>query len=503
MISRLSSQRLTHPEQVVPAGEKQCPESRQDALAEVQPPVQKTVDFDNVYLVSNEPDVHVLHVEPPSDDGFSLETGGTRHFRYRLPPSPQSNYSTDGEMESESEEFDEKFTRSCIAALSNLLARRLSRAMIDLVGIEPNPGPRGSVTMGMRSPAEMQSLSLRNPQVKKKKKTKKVRNPSTALVVYKAPKNSTSARTSGGLSAVRFEGQQYWNVLNNPWDKVPVRLGGETMQPSGLATCISRWVGNTDSTHGCYSLVYYPWANNPLMESNSFDSPYSYNGTTYTFPQGPGIGALSTGGRIVAAGIRVTSLQSSTSDQGLITIGCLPRDSAAFDTTTHLSSGGFPWYTAAAATQGFNEFQNYLQTETFPFRCGASSVWRPEDPLDFEFRTQVTSGPNTPDITSYTPLCPFFVVGFSGTAPSAQFLVEMISHIEYTINEGTTGVVNTAMGNMSSVESCGVAKKLFGGLVNTAFQGISGGLSGAAGGLLKAGIGAAGSYFESSVRGLT
>jgi len=289
-------------------------------------------------------------------------------------------------------------------------------------------------------------------------------------------------------------------LLVNPWDNVPVRLGGETMQPSGIATCVTRFTAATDSTNGCYSLCFYPWANNPLMESNSVNAPYSYNGTAFVFPQGPSLASIATGGRIVAAGLRVTSLQSATNDQGLITIGCLPRDSGS-NTLANCSLGGFPIYTTAVATQGFNEFANYLSCQSFPFRCGASAVWRPEDPLDFEFRTQVISNSATADIQAFTPLVPFIVCGISGTATSAKFLVELTTHIEYTINEGTTGVVNTGMGNMTSIDSFSAAKRVFGGLVNTAFQGITGGLSGNTGRLLDAAGSIAGSYFESSVGG--
>jgi hypothetical protein len=44
-------------------------------------------------------------------------------------------------MEEDDPFSDERFTTSCIQALGNLIGRRIARAMIDLVGIEPNPGP--------------------------------------------------------------------------------------------------------------------------------------------------------------------------------------------------------------------------------------------------------------------------------------------------------------------------------------------------------------------------
>jgi hypothetical protein len=311
-----------------------------------------------------------------------------------------------------------------------------------------------------------------------------------------------SVRSAGGLRSEAMDARLYRQVLSNPWEPIPVRLGGETMQPSGIATCTTRFTITTSSV-GNQSFVYYPWADSPFIESNSADAPYSYNATSFgKFPQGPSMSFIATGGRIIAAGIRVTSLQNSTADQGLITIGCLPRETVDVVGTDGLTQGGFPYFTTTTATQGFNEFMNYLGTETYPFRCGASAVWRPEDPLDFTFRSQVTSSASVPDVGSLTPLIPFFVVGISGTATGASVLVELISHIEYTITEGTTGVVNTGMGSMSSIDSFKTAKSLFAGLVNTSFEGITGGLANVGGRLLDAGIASAGEYFSSSVRAL-
>jgi hypothetical protein len=252
------------------------------------------------------------------------------------------------------------------------------------------------------------------------------------------------------------------------------------MQPSGLATLTSRFQVAVSST-GNLSLVFYPWADAPVLGSTTAQAPYSYNRETQAaFPGASSLGSIATGGRVVAAGIRVFTLSSATNDQGLITIGCLPRDTIN-NASDFLTNGGFPYDgTTTVATQGFNEFNNYLSTESYPLRCGASAVYRPEDPLDYTFRTLITSSGFVDVSTFGTPLLPFFVVGVTGADNSSVLFCEIIAHIEYTVNEGTTGVVNTGMGNMDSVGSFASAKSIFSGFVDSTFQGVTGGLSTAA-----------------------
>jgi len=148
-MSRPSGRRLQRPEQPFPAREE-CAGAPQDSTTqesfkvwdETLPkdsPVLKTEGLDSVFIVAPIHD----HSHSREDMGsvFGRTDGNRLHFRYGDPFDSRPCYSDDEDLEGEQEEFDEKFTRSCIAALSNLIARRVSRAMIDLVGIEPNPGP--------------------------------------------------------------------------------------------------------------------------------------------------------------------------------------------------------------------------------------------------------------------------------------------------------------------------------------------------------------------------
>jgi len=87
-------------------------------------------------------------------------------------------------------------------------------------------------------------------------------------------------------------------------------------------------------------------------------------------------------------------------------------------------------------------------------------------------------------------LCPFFVVGVTGAAATTPLLVEIITHIEYTVTTGTTGVVNTGTGIMSQQGIIDSAKAIFADTVDSTIQGVTGGM-GLKKALLNAGIRAA------------
>jgi hypothetical protein len=359
-----------------------------------------------------------------------------------------------------------------------------------LIGVEPNPGPKKKtslalITIGAKSASEVRNMVPARSGKKVKQKNKNA-NPGRI--------SGMAARTGNLISAGRATDMAlYAKCLANPFDQVPVRLGGETMQPSGIATLTLRQVLGVNSS-GALSIVFYPKGLGGIFSSVSASSPYTYTSATSTFPGGSSLNGIATGGRIVAAGIRIMTPSSATTDNGLVTIGCLPRDAAGPGNDSY---GGFPCLPSTTSTQGFNEFFNYLSTETYPLRCGASAVWRPEDPIDFTFRNYIT---NTPTSTTgqNVPLCPFFVVGVSGAAASSTVLVEFIAHIEYTVNEGTVGVIDTGMGDMTSVDSFDVAKKVVGTLVDTSFMGVSQGLTKAATAAGQMLIQQIGSYFGST-----
>jgi len=249
------------------------------------------------------------------------------------------------------------------------------------------------------------------------------------------------------------------------------------MQPSGLATLSNRSVLTLNA--GLLSVVAYPFANGGTLLA--FAAPvagvYTYvNSPTTAFPGGPGLQALAEEGRVVAYGIRVVSLDNANNNQGLITLGCLPRPQVANTSDPTITADGFPNRPTTTATQGQQQFNNYLQTETYPLKDGASAFWRPQDPLDFTFRdAPIVSGAGGGNLLAGVDLSPFFVIGIQGAATNANILIEQVLHIEYTVSSGVLGVISTGTGDMSSQDVTSVVKTVFSDAVDTTMAGVTGG----------------------------
>lgn len=385
-------------------------------------------------------------------------------------------------------------------------------------GIEPNPGPGNKqrmlmVTAGRKSKAERHEdtrMVVHKPP--KAKRNNQNRNKAVALfrqqVQPRIRREIGYRRTGGHLTSSGFDMMAYRRVLDNPFDMVPVRLGGETMVPSGLATLVTRFAWNV-STGGFGSLILYPIAGTTIvnvMQSQTANSPYTYTSVAGSgFPGAASLAALSAEGRIVAAGMRIFSTNNSTADSGLVTVGCVPRDVST--ASVSISASGFPIAPSSLATQGYNEFNAYLSTETYPLKLGATAVFRPQDPVDFIYRGLVNGVSSISALGPGAQLVPLFVVGISAAGNAAGTFVEFVTHIEYTVGTGSAGIINTGVGNMNSMDSFSVAKSLFGSIYDTTMQGVVGGISkGAAlaGAKVNAAISdsmnrAAGHYFSSSV----
>jgi len=258
-------------------------------------------------------------------------------------------------------------------------------------------------------------------------------------------------------------------------------------------------------------LGIFPWffihGIDPLLVSVSATTPYGYTVQAGPYPGSAALASLAPNARVVASGIRIVTTASATANQGVLTIGCLPRSSViTTGATTTVTGDGFPTLTTLVATQGFNEFFNYLQTESYPLKLGASAFYRPEDPLDYTFRDIIIQG--GPGLEIGEDLCPFFVVGVTGAAASTPLLVELITHLEYTVTTGTTGVVNTGTGRMSQQGIIDSAKSIFSDTVDSTIQGVTGGMGlkkallnasiRAAKGLVSGALQSAGNYFSNT-----
>jgi len=179
MVPRTTVQRSNHPEQVVAreltTGQVLRQESTDDSLTKKAPsgiPFEeevrsfKTDELDNVFIIT--PPL------PPTlerGDGFYGGTDGNRlHFRYGDPFDSRPSNSDDEDLSDEEEIRDQEFARTCIKVVASCLSRRISRAMIDLIGIEPNPGPTAAHDKLMKQMmSQIQRLSVNQSGGKKKK----------------------------------------------------------------------------------------------------------------------------------------------------------------------------------------------------------------------------------------------------------------------------------------------------------------------------------------------
>jgi hypothetical protein len=130
--------------------------------------VPKAEDLSTVFLTSPE--------SIPSDPFSGQAVGNRLHFQYCPSPSLDPDYSDLDEVETESSDSDEVFTRSCVKAFSNILSRRISRAMIELIGIEPNPGPVTGKTLsnllnGLAGNSKRKARNRQNQAERKQKST--------------------------------------------------------------------------------------------------------------------------------------------------------------------------------------------------------------------------------------------------------------------------------------------------------------------------------------------
>jgi hypothetical protein len=380
----------------------------------------------------------VLPDHTPS--GYGRAVGNRRHFRYSPYSSAPPSYQADSEEE-EDGDYEAFVSKSCVSALGNIIGRRIARAMVDLIGVEPNPGPGG----------------------KKKTKARAVR---LALVPTKTAKRMVKIPAIPRGMKYMDDVTKYMCVLSDPWSCEPLRLGGEMMQPSAIASLTYKGIYTLSGT-GQLSMVLYPRSSQPILSSVTASAPYTYTASG-VFSSGASLASVALGARIISAGVRVESVNSSQTDQGIAVAGCLPRE-VALNTTSNLTTSGLPYSTSTTATQGFNEFNNYSQTEIFPLRDGFSCVYRPMDPIDFTFRDTLVTVPN--GYVADEPLSPFLVVGISGAAANATVMVEYTVHLEYTVNEGFTGVVNQEQGVLTTPELAKAAVATFQNATNTATPG--------------------------------
>jgi len=328
---------------------------------------------------------------------------------------------------------------------------RVLKTLTDLVNVELNPGPPKKT----KKPKQTKVVKSRIGRLTQ------INNPTQARA---APGRNPNPRTmSMGLQHLAA----YMRCLNDPFNEPPARPGVGCALPTGLFTAYLRQTFTTSGA-GTGSFVFIPSRlQNPIVTSGTASAPYSFGTAGISpFPQFSAINALYEKARILAAGVRLIPLQNSTNDQGLVSTALIPglrtADVINFGQTTTI-----------AATQGFNEYSNYPQTLQSPFKIGATTLWRPQDPNSFVFREAPMSD-NVSGIADSLQNQPFMVAGFSGTAASAQFIAEFIVHFEGTIAAGNAGVIDLQRAPPTSeLQALKAADLVFGTDNRTTYPGFS------------------------------
>jgi hypothetical protein len=145
-----------------------------DGLSEDKPQFVKTDELDRVYILDPQISCPVtLPQRAVIQEGYLRAVGNRRHFQYGDPDFLCPSDSDEEDLDFEDSQRDKEFAKTCAKAVSNCLSRRISRAMIDLIGIEPNPGP---VTGKRLTNLVSNLLSSGGGQQKKGKKNKQKRS---------------------------------------------------------------------------------------------------------------------------------------------------------------------------------------------------------------------------------------------------------------------------------------------------------------------------------------
>jgi hypothetical protein len=360
-------------------------------------------------------------------------------------------------------------------------------------GIEPNPGPQVKITAEQLHSAK-----------KKLRKTGSKVPKAPAIILQNAPPRSRELQNkmrksqylSGDTWNPRADMMGYFQTLMDAERYPPVRLGGETMVPTGLTT-LHGLFSYAITSGGNASIVIHPRVFAPVSISSTASAPYTYSGYLQ-FPSATTatIQSLAAAARVVSAKLKVYTTASATSDNGALIVGLCPRDPGFLGATnllpnfsnasvippnTAVSDSGYPIIPGSyctTATQGFNEFGAEDWTDTVPLKNGASIFWLPQDPHSMTFEAgrilqvlnQQANASGVAAGTSFNATeinDPFFCIGITGATSGSIVNFELFLNLEYTVTAGASSVVETRPGCMNSVQQFEVAKRLGGNLQNT------------------------------------
>lgn len=385
------------------------------------------------------------------------------------------------------------------------------------VGVEPNPGWSLSRVARNRAQHALNG-NIRNRRVVVVARRRPRRGPAQTAVVARQQgarrvvvrrRRRAPGRLGGNANLVlgSIDERKYMCTLNDPFNCPPVRLGAGCSQPTGLATLYSTTVFTPGATQ--MAIFVWPRSSDPFLTTTGTSNPYTYatGSLPSSFPQASSLATIANAARVVSMGVKVTSSSSATNDNGVVTMGLLPRDPVAVQVTSGslvvlptTTVNGLPLFATTSASVGSPEILNFEQTESFALRKGATAFWRPLDPLDFEFNEIAVNNPYSAGggaggaIPSQAIVGNPIVIGLTGISTSSTVMLEVVLHLEYTKGPFVASVVNVGTGTMTSSFVERAADIVFGANTNTVREGITSGFQAAGnaiGGAIAGGVGRA------------
>lgn len=306
-----------------------------------------------------------------------------------------------------------------------------------LVGIEPNPGPKGK---GMKK--NVKKGNKTEGRLTKLEKTIQRESSGVNASVSAIQSIRSYGKRNGkiyhprSLSVKGDMTRQYISTLADPFSYGNLRLGFGTFVPTNLATLYVRG-SFTSNLDGSFQVMLIPA--NGAGGTNARAGLYVSSATSLATPAFSHIPwqnqavvfGLGIENRVVAGGIRVLPLMAATSVPGVIYNAQVPSDS-------------FNNLNAVAA----NTSASYPYCQWGDGRKGATGLVRPCDLEAFQFRTQTAGGYPDALTTTFSSVPRITGLGFPA---STSIFVEAVLHVECLPSQQNTQT-NYVGGGQSDAE---------------------------------------------------
>jgi len=273
-----------------------------------------------------------------------------------------------------------------------------------LVNVELNPGPPKKEAKNQKKKGK-KAKTVVKVVIKQKHQTMMVPHPHPTKHTVERP----MALSGSAL---------YLATLNDPWQYGPVSLGWGCMTQTSLAFAYFRNTINVSSGNTCLVLVAsaYIGTGSPygFLAQKQCASPGDTT-TAFTFNSATNWSQLTgnyTAARLVSLGMRAQPCIKATDAPGIQTGGL------------YVSGTGIP---PTQTTLNYSTFSSLPQSVLATTVNGSTALWKPTDPSDFDFSTQLMTASPT---TSTSPNgYPFIAIsGLPSTGCSV--LVDVVANYE-------------------------------------------------------------------------